>query len=115
MMVNEQILFLLDVTRLIERAFESGFLATGGELWRPKEMQDLYMKQGKTKTLKSYHLDRLAIDLNFFKKIEERFVLVGDKKTLQPLGAYWESLDQKNRWGGNFKTILDCPHFERAI
>jgi hypothetical protein len=31
------------------------------------------------------------------------------------LGAYWESLHPKNRWGGNFKSLVDCPHFERNV
>lgn len=23
--------------------------------------------------------------------------------------------DPKNRWGGNFKSLVDCPHFERNV
>jgi hypothetical protein len=31
------------------------------------------------------------------------------------LGAYWVSLHPKNRWGGNFSNLVDCPHFERNV
>jgi nucleoside-diphosphate-sugar epimerase len=30
-------------------------------------------------------------------------------------GKYWESLYPKNRWGGNFSNLVDCPHFERNV
>ena len=38
-----------------------------------------------------------------------------DTEILAPLGAYWESLHPKNRWGGNFSNLVDCPHFERNV
>ena len=28
---------------------------------------------------------------------------------------FGESLHPKNRWGGNFKSLVDCPHFERNV
>jgi hypothetical protein len=37
------------------------------------------------------------------------------------LGDYWESLDENNRWGGDFNGndkkdgFIDAPHFERNI
>lgn len=64
-----------------------------------------------SKTLKSNHLKRLAVDFNFF--INGK--LVYDKHKLAELGKFWESLNEKNRWGGNFKTFTDTPHFERNI
>jgi len=56
-------------------------------------------------------LKRCAIDLNFFRDAK----IIWDKEQLAPLGAYWESLNPKNRWGGNFKSLVDCPHFERNV
>lgn len=108
-MIEDQAAFLQDVARLIPEIFRQGFTATAGELWRPQEMQDLYFKQGKTKTHSSNHTKRLAIDLNFF----QNGVLVNDVKILAPLGRFWETLNPKNRWGGHFSTIIDGPHFER--
>ena len=108
---EEQAAFLLDACKLIEYATAQGFMVTGGELSRTPEQQALYVKTGRSKTMLSNHLKRCAIDLNFFKDGK----IIWDKATLAALGAYWESLNPKNRWGGNFKTLVDCPHFERHI
>jgi hypothetical protein len=110
-LVAEQAAFLLDACKLIQYATEQGFVITGGELSRTPEQQAMHVKSGRSKTMNSMHLKRCAIDLNFFKNGK----IVWDKATLAPLGAYWESLNSKNRWGGNFRSLVDCPHFERNV
>ena len=65
---------------------------------------------------KSLHTERLAVDYNFFTKEEK--LMTGTEAVLKVLGAYWESLDKKNRWGGNFtptkyRPLGDPFHFER--
>lgn len=109
-LVAEQAAFLLDATKLIQHAAALGFMVTGGELYRTKEQQDIYLKTGFTKTANSLHMSRLAIDLNFFKDGR----LISDKNTLAPLGAFWESLHPLNSWGGNGVTLYDPPHFSRG-
>jgi hypothetical protein len=108
---DEQATFLLDACKMIQYATEQGFKVTGGELFRTAEQQAIYVQTGRSKTLNSNHLKRLAIDLNFFKDGQ----IIWDKGILAPLGVYWESLNPKNRWGGNFKSLVDCPHFERNV
>ena len=108
---TEQAAFLLDACKLIEEATLMGFTVTGGELSRTPEQQAIYFKTGRSKTMQSNHLKRCAIDLNFFKNGK----IIWDKATIAPLGAYWESLHPKNRWGGNFSNLVDCPHFERNV
>lgn len=108
---QEQAAFLLDACKLIEYATAQGWTVTGGELYRTPEQQAIYVNTGRSKTLNSNHLKRLAIDLNFIKDGK----IIWDKATLAPLGAFWESLNPKNRWGGNFKSLVDCPHFERNV
>ena len=110
-LVTEQQAFLLDVCRLVAFATKQGFVVTGGELFRTAEQQEIYVKTGRSKTMNSLHLKRCAIDLNFFKDGQ----IIWDKGVLAPLGAFWESLHPKNRWGGNFKSLVDCPHFERNV
>lgn len=110
-LVNEQAAFLLDAGKLVQYATDQGFVVTGGELWRTPEQQKVYVQTGRSKTMASNHLRRLAIDLNFFKNGE----LIYDKNVLRPIGEYWESLNAANRWGGNFRSIVDVPHFERNI
>ena len=107
---QEQTAFLLDACKLIEYATAQGFEVTGGELWRTPEQQAIYVKSGRSKTLKSNHLKRLAIDLNFFKGGELCSV-----EQIAPLGDFWESLNPLNRWGGRFSKLKDGPHFERNI
>ena len=59
-------------------------------------------------TLNSYHLKRLAVDFNFF--INGK--LTYEKEKLKELGQFWESLHEDNKWGGNFISFVDTPHFE---
>ena len=110
-LVAEQAQFLMDACKLVVFATKQGFVVTGGELFRTPEQQEIYLKTGRSKTMNSYHLKRCAIDLNFFKG----GVLVYDKAVLQPLGDYWESLNKKNSWGGNWNSFKDVPHFERRV
>lgn len=110
-LVNDQAAFLLDACKLIQFATEQGFQVTGGELFRTPEQQQIYVKTGRSKTLQSNHLRRLAIDLNFIKGGE----LVYDAAALEPIGQFWESLHPKNRWGGHFSSFKDRPHFERNV
>ncbi len=108
-LVSEQAAFLLDVTKLINFATDEGWVVTGGELWRTLEQQALHLKNGKSKTMASQHLKRLAIDLNFFWQGK----VIWDAGLIKPIGVYWESLNPRNKWGGHFKTFVDAPHFER--
>ena len=109
-LVKEQFEFLKDVAKLIDYADSIGIVLTGGELFRTKEQQSIYVNTGKSKTFNSNHLKRLAIDFNFF--IDG--VLTYEKKDVQQLGDFWECLNKKNRWGGNWKFV-DTPHFERKV
>lgn len=110
-LVAEQAAFLLDVGKLVQFATDNNWVVTGGELYRTPEQQEIYLKTGRSKTMASNHLRRLAVDLNFFKDGK----LIYDKHLLAPLGQFWESLNPKNRWGGNFKSFVDVPHFERNV
>lgn len=78
-------------------------------------MQEIYLKQGKSKVKHSKHQDRLAIDLNLF--IKGRYIT--DPERYRPLGEFWECLG--GRWGGRFglqkndydtKIGFDANHFE---
>lgn len=109
--ISEQAAFLLDLTKLIHKATELGFVVTAGELFRTAEQQQIYVKTGRSKTMNSLHLQRRAVDLNFFKN----GALTYDKATLAPLGAYWESLHPLNSWGGNGVKLVDTPHFSRGM
>lgn len=108
-LVAEQAAFLLDACRLIEYATDLGFVVTGGELYRTAEQQQIYVKTGRSQTMASNHLKRLAIDLNFLRNGK----LVYDIEQLRPIGEFWQGLSPKNSWGGFWKSFKDMPHFER--
>lgn len=108
---TEQELFLLDFIKLIPFANSLGFTVTSGELLRPLEMQEIYVKTGRSKTMDSKHIKKLAGDLNFFLLGE----YVTKKEVLQEIGDFWESLSPKNSWGGNWNSFKDTPHFERRL
>ena len=108
---NQQSEFAKDVSSLLVFIHDIGFEITFGETQRTEYQQKEYLRTGKTKTLKSNHLRKLAIDLNFFDKGE----LTYSKSDLQIIGDYWENLNDLNRWGGNFKNFTDTPHFERNV
>lgn len=119
-LVDTQAAFLKQVCMLLERADELGFTVTMGEAYRTAEQQAIYVKTGRSKTMASLHLQRLAVDLNFFKEVDGRRVLCG-RADIKPLGDFWESLHPHNRWGGNWRGLvdagkshfIDAPHFER--
>jgi hypothetical protein len=115
-LITEQHLFLLDVAKLIVEAQKQNFIVTGGELYRTAEQQAIHVKAGRSKTMNSKHLQRLAIDLNFFTKgVDGTVQLTYDIAVLKPLGDFWESLSPgKNSWGGNWNSFKDVPHFERS-
>lgn len=103
--------FLKDLALLIQYAERRGWKLTGGELFRPDEMQQIYLEKNLTNADESYHQKKLAQDFNLFIKGQYQ-------RTSEPyreLGEFWESLNEHNRWGGNFSTIRDGNHFERAI
>lgn len=106
--VAEQAAFLLDVCKLIQFATQQGYTVTGGELARTVEQQEIYVKTGRSKTMRSKHLDRLAIDLNFFKDGKLTY-------DTADIGRYWEELSPKNSAGMFWKSFKDAPHFERRV
>lgn len=112
----EQALFMQHVAALISKAPEHGLLAIGGELYRTPEQQMLNIRNGRSKTMSSQHLNRLAIDFDFFKRNpDDSLTLANTAPEVAQLGAFWESLDPAlNRWGGRWNNFKDITHFERT-
>jgi peptidoglycan L-alanyl-D-glutamate endopeptidase CwlK len=113
---QEQELFAKDVALLLAKAWELGFAVRLGEVQRPLEMQQIYVKTGRSKTMNSMHIKKCAIDLVLLLNSK-----VCGRLEILPLGQYWESLSSKNRWGGSWRglvdsgksSFVDAPHFER--
>ncbi|KKM97253.1 hypothetical protein LCGC14_1169970 [marine sediment metagenome] len=106
--------FLQDVYMLLACIMSQGWKVTFGEVARPIEMQEIYVRTGRSKTMNSQHIPRLAIDLNFFKPTPGGGTeYVCTKEAIQGFGDYWEGLNPKNSWGGNWNSFKDTPHFQR--
>lgn len=119
---EKQSVFISNVAKLITWAFENGYQLTIGEGLRTEEQQLLYFEgytikklgsslhfvksSRKTKTLKSKHLEKLAIDLNLF--IDGEYQT--DAKSYKELAEYWKSLDDRNDCG--YFWGWDGNHFE---
>lgn len=114
---EEQEHFAQQMADLIQQAHSMGYAVRVGEVQRPIEMQQLYMNTGRSKTMNSMHLKKCAVDLVLLLKGQ-----VCTREQIKPLGQWWEDLDPKNRWGGNWRglvdsgksSFVDAPHFERA-
>lgn len=72
---------------------------------RSHSYQEILVANGRSKTLNSKHLDRLAVDINLFTK-EGKLAPVED---YLPLAEKWETLGGKA--GYRFKFV-DPGHFE---
>jgi hypothetical protein len=111
---QRQRIFTRNIGLLIEYAYSIDIELTFGHAWRSIHEQRRLKAEGKSKTLKSKHLDRLAVDFNFF--INGR--LTYDYHKIKPLGEFWISLNEDNRWGGDWNKngekdgFIDTPHFE---
>lgn len=113
---ERQQLFTFNIHQLIEFAYKKGFKLTFGEVFRTEEQQRIYFNTGRSKTMNSRHLQRLAVDFNIF--IDGK--LINDPALIQPLGEFWMSLNTDNIWGGDWnrnhsildETFKDPYHFE---
>jgi len=118
---DEQHEFLYDITLLVQYGMRIGFKITPGEMLRTVDQQRIYFSDGRSKTMNSQHLKGLAVDFNFFKGGQYINALERQAESiLRPLGEFWESLNEKNRWGGNWDKNfarkdpwIDVAHFER--
>lgn len=119
--------FALDISRFIKFAFDNDFILTFGEAYRTKEQQEIHFKAGRSKTMNSKHMDRLAVDFNIFKGGR---MLFGDKQKMKedleaakPLGFYWMELSPNNTWGADFnknfdvldESFSDPYHFQTSL
>lgn len=120
---QKQKIFTNNIALLIQKASSLGFSLTFGEVYRTVEQQKIYYDSGRSKTMDSRHLQRLAVDFNIFFGDSLLFLVPEnyptDIETARPLGEYWESLNPDNVWGGDWnrngildETFRDPYHFE---
>lgn len=115
-LIDEQAAFLKHIRKLLDFAEQGGFLVTGGELERTPEAQAAFVRSGAESSMDSPHLRKCAMTLNFFEVSDaDHYQLIQNAAKLAPLGTYWESLDPRNRWGGQSGKLVDLNRFVRDL
>lgn len=121
---ERQSIFIQNVAKLIQYAFANGIELTAGEMLRTQEQQAIYVKTGRSKTMNSRHLIKLAVDFYFFvggkMLFQDKAKYIEDVMIIKKLGDYWESLHPDNVWGSDWdrddnlteETFRDPYHFE---
>ena len=98
--------FAQSAAKLIQQAAAMGYTVTLGEAWRTPQQAALNAQAG-TGISNSLHIQRLAVDLNFFKD----GLYITDGSQLAAVGAWWKSLGPMYFWGGDFQHLPDGNHF----
>ena len=101
---QKQSVFAFLVARLILTANENGYEVTLNEVYRPKEMAEIYAKKG-IGIKDSLHIKKLAVDINLFKD----GVYLKTTENHRFLGEWWERQHSNCRWGGRWN---DGNHYE---
>lgn len=96
-LLKEQAHFAQMAAKLIQKAAEMGYQVTLGDAFRDPRLFGAFGEKKGYGEAKSFHKQRLAIDLNLFKD----GVYLPYTEDHQPLGEWWES--QGGTWGGRFK------------
>jgi peptidoglycan L-alanyl-D-glutamate endopeptidase CwlK len=101
---------LVDVVKRAIELTDRDF--TVGEGLRTKERQQKLFDEGKSQTLNSKHITGRAVDLWCLKDGK----VTWDKKEYDHLSKFVkaaaEELKVTIRWGGDFKSFYDGPHYE---
>ncbi len=105
-LAEQQQKFCWLVMQLLQYIYKNGMSCTIGQAWRTIEQQEIYIKQGLSKSRSSKHLEKLAIDLNLF--ISGKYKI--DRESYKEIGEFWKSLDPECIWGGDWGW--DANHFQ---
>lgn len=101
------------LVRLVERAIEItevDFAVTEG--FRTPERQKELVSKGFSQTLKSKHLTGHAVDLAAFVDGKVSWEKPFYYKIADAMKKAAEEQQVAMRWGGDFKSFFDGPHFE---
>lgn len=80
------------------------------EMYRSQETQAAYFARGVSKTLNSYHLKGLAVDLIFLDDVNDDYTVNYTPEQYRALGEYWESIG--GVWGGRFGDDRETDKIE---
>lgn len=79
---------------------------------RTIEKQKEYVRTGKSQTMNSYHLKGKAVDIVVYKDREVTWKLDYYKEIADIVKEIAKEKGLKITWGGDWKTLVDGPHFQ---
>lgn len=79
---------------------------------RDIETQKRYVAEGKSETMKSYHLIGKAVDVVIYKDKKVTWNLKYYKELNELVQEIAKEKGCKVTWGGNWKSLVDGPHFQ---
>lgn len=105
--VDEKLVDVIE-TSLMESPYDFGIT----EGLRTIEKQKEYVKAGKSQTMKSYHLRGKAVDIVVYKDGKVTWDLKYYKEVADVIKSVAKSKGVRVTWGGDWKTLVDGPHFQ---
>jgi peptidoglycan L-alanyl-D-glutamate endopeptidase CwlK len=80
---------------------------------RTLEVQKLYVDRGKSRTMRSKHLTGDAVDIVVY---DEKGKVTWDLTYYRQVAAHIKEVSERLKipvtWGGDWKSLVDGPHFE---
>lgn len=103
--------FALRISEWMAWVYEQGLAVTFGEAYRTPEQAALNAKKG-TGIATSLHTQRLALDVNLFRRNaagEWEWLMKGTEPEWYLVGQRWEAMGSDHAWGGRFRR-MDSNH-----
>lgn len=101
---------LVEIMTIALSRSENDFGITEG--LRDIETQKRYVAEGKSQTMKSYHLKGKAVDVVIYKDKKVTWDLKYYKELNELVQEIAKEKGYKITWGGNWKSLVDGPHFQ---
>ena len=79
---------------------------------RTKERQAQLVKEGKSQTMNSYHLKGKAVDIVIYINNKVTWDLKYYKEVANQVKSLAAEKGLKITWGGDWKSLIDGPHFQ---
>lgn len=101
---------LVEIMTIALSRSENDFGITEG--LRDIETQKRYVAEGKSQTMKSYHLRGKAVDVVIYKEKKATWDLKYYKELNDLVQKIAKEKGCKITWGGSWKSLVDGPHFQ---
>ena len=105
--VDEKLVDVIEIS-LMESPYDFGIT----EGLRTIEKQKEYVRTGKSQTMNSYHLNGRVVDIVVYKDGKVTWDLKYYKEIADIVKEIAAEKGLKITWGGDWKTLVDGPHFQ---